>query len=407
MNTKEKLEKKIGELSKIGADPSGGVTRLLYSKEWIMAQNHLKGWMEDIGMVTSFDGAGNLFGTMKGSDKNPKIILTGSHIDTVTNGGNLDGQLGIIVSYLAIKELIEEYGQPKKTLELVSFAEEEGSRFPEAFWGSKNVVGIADKQKVTQTTDIDGVIFEDAMLASGFSFDSLTVKKKENVEAFIEMHIEQGSILEQEKKQLGIVQAIVGQKRFDVKIDGQANHAGTTPMSYRKDAAYAYAKIVSQAIDLAYKEGDPLVLTFGQVTLTPNTVNVVPGCAEFTMDVRHTNQEALNKFCCKLEQLIQAITKELEMHAEIELWMDEPPVQMAPKLVQTLDKLFEEKKFNYKLMHSGAGHDSQIMAQHYPTVMFFVPSIDGISHNPKEATKIEDIVVGVEAMKAILYKLAY
>lgn len=400
------VEENINWLSSIGADPAGGISRLLYDDNWLIAQKGLAEKFQQIGLSTSFDEIGNLFGRVEGSKYPQETIMSGSHVDTVVNGGSLDGQFGIIAAYLAIKYLLEKHGQPLRSLEVISMAEEEGSRFPYAFWGSKNVWGMAKKEEVMEAADAEGVAFVDAMHQSGFDFKTNADIRKD-IKAFVEIHIEQGNVLETIGKPIGIVNSIVGQKRYTITLDGQANHAGTTPMSYRKDAIYGYSKIVSQAIEKANAAGDPLVLTFGHVEVVPNTVNVVPGQVTFTMDCRHTDTAFLQCFTKELEADMQTIAAEHGLGIAIDLWMDEQPVPMSDEIVAALIEACNENKLDYKLMHSGAGHDSQIFAQFVPTAMLFVPSIAGISHNPAEATELADLTEGVKALIASLYKLAY
>ncbi|HCM90840.1 MULTISPECIES: allantoate deiminase [Vagococcus] len=406
-NFNKLVEEHVEWISSIGADPTGGTTRLLYDENWRVAQNGLKDKFETQGLVTNFDEIGNLYGKLSGSKYPNETILTGSHVDTVVNGGKLDGQFGIIASYLAVKYLKETHGAPLRNLEIVSMAEEEGSRFPYAFWGSKNIWGLADKNDVIDSQDANGIKFVDAMKESGFDFRSETMPVRDDVKAFVEIHIEQGSVLEKTGKQVGVVNNIVGQKRYTITLTGESNHAGTTPMGFRKDTVYAMSKMISQATDLAYEVGDPLVLTFGHVEVQPNTVNVVPGHVTFSMDCRHTDKNELAEFTQKIEKLFSEIATAHEVEIEIDNWMNEVPVPMSSAVVKTLEEACQEAKLNYTVMHSGAGHDSQIFAPQVPTAMIFVPSIGGISHNPAEDTKTEDLVEGLKALIASLYKLAY
>ncbi len=394
--TPQVVDETMDWLSGISDAEGPGTTRLLYSPSWIEAQAQLKDKFEALGFVCEFDAVGNLFATLEGSENPEEIIASGSHVDTVTKGGRLDGQLGIMAAYLAIEKLVEKNGQPKKSLQIISMAEEEGSRFPYVFWGSKNIFGIANNADVATIKDAEGVGFEEAMHAAGF--DYLTEEPKfANIAAFLELHIEQGNFLENEGKQVGVVNAIVGQKRYDVVLKGQANHAGTTLMSYRKDTVECFARIVTQSLDKARAEGNPLVLTFGRVEPKPNTVNVVPGETLFSIDCRHTDQDVLNRFTAELEADMRAISAEMDIEIDIDNWMDEAPVPMDDTLVKTLEAVCQENELNYQVMHSGAGHDSQIFAPRVPTAMVFVPSIAGISHNPAEHTAAEDIVPGIQA----------
>lgn len=401
------IQENVDLLSGIGSDPTGGMTRLLYSDSWLEAQNAVKNKLEEIGMETHFDEIGNLFGRMEGSKYPDETIMSGSHIDTVINGGNLDGQFGVIAAYVAMAYLKETYGQPLRSMEVISMAEEEGSRFPTVFWGSKNFVNEAKIEDVESISDFEGIKFVDAMRQAGFDFKKGEQKRREDIKAFVELHIEQGNVLENQGLQIGVVNSIAGQRRYTVVLKGQANHAGTTPMGYRRDAVYAFSRICAESIEKARAIGDPLVLTFGKVEPKPNTVNVVPGEVLFTIDCRHTASDVLIDFTQKLEQRINEIANEMDIEATIDLWMDEAPVPMDANIVAILEEAAKKAHMKYRVMHSGAGHDSQIIAPHYPTAMIFVPSIGGISHNPAEATKLEDLVEGVKMMASALYELAY
>lgn len=405
--TCENIKNTMDWASSFGANDTGGMTRLLYTKEWLDAQKALKEKFEALGMKADFDEIGNLRGTLEGTDGTEDTIGTGSHVDTVVNGGTLDGQLGIIGGYLAIADLLKTYGRPKKNLAVFSIAEEEGSRFPAVFWGSKNLFHIQKDEEVLNLEDIDGIRFTDAMHQCGFDFQEESGSLMDGVKQFVELHIEQGNTLEMEGKSVGVIHGIVGQKRYNIHLKGEANHAGTTLMKYRHDVIQVYAQIVTESIAKAKAAGDPLVLTFGKINVKPNTVNVVPGEALFTMDCRHTDKEFLQSFTKEIEEIMKQTAEEQGVEIEIDCWMDEEPVPMAEEMIERIKNACEEQKLNYRVLHSGAGHDSQIIAKYILTGMIFVPSIKGISHNPAEATKLEDLQQGIEALKQTLYKLAY
>lgn len=406
-NIIQDVESNVSWLSQFGSVPSGGITRLLYTKEWFDAQQALKTKFEDMGLETSFDEVGNLSGRLIGSQYKDQTIMSGSHIDSVVNGGILDGHFGIIAAYLAVQYLKEKYGTPLRTIEVISLAEEEGSRFPYVFWGSKNLLGLAKREEVINIKDSAGVPLVDAMRSLGFDFKKNDSMARKDIKAFVELHIEQGSVLEKEGNTIGVVTSIAGQRRYNITLKGEANHAGTTPMSYRKDTVYGFSRICTESIAKANIAGDPLVLTFGKVIPKPNTVNVVPGEVMFTMDCRHTDQAYLKSFTEQIEKDMQVIADEMGMEIVIDRWMDEAPVPMDTHLVDTLKDICEKEQLNYRLMHSGAGHDSQIFAPRIPTAMLFIPSIKGISHNPAEKTSTEDLVEGVKALTQALYQLAY
>ncbi|MEC0752364.1 allantoate deiminase [Bacillus haynesii] len=403
-STFETLDKKF---TSFGGLEQGGITRLLYSPEWIDAVRELEATFKEEGLEVSFDDVGNLSGRLVGSKYAEETILTGSHIDTVVEGGHLDGQFGILSALVAVKYLKEKYGQPLRTIEVLSLAEEEGSRFPYTFWGSKNFFNLAKKADVDTIEDAEGIKFEDAMHESGFDYRK-TDDVRDDIKAFIEVHIEQGKVLEAENKAIGVVTGIVGQKRYTINLKGEANHAGTTPMSLRRDTVVAYSEIVTDLTKRAREIGEPLVLTFGHVTPVPNTVNVVPGEITFSIDCRHIDQQLLNDFAREIEDKVKAVAEANSMTYDINLWMDEAPSLMDKEIIQIVEQAAKDNVGDsYKLMPSGAGHDAQIFADFVPTAMLFVPSIGGISHNTNEETKIEDLVKGIEVLKDVLYELAY
>lgn len=401
------IKEALDWMSSYGKNQTGGMTRLLYSESWLEVQKALKEKFEQIGMETRFDEVGNLFGRIVGTEPESGTIATGSHVDTVVNGGNLDGQLGILGGYLAVKNLLENHGRPKKNLEVISMAEEEGSRFPYVFWGSKNLFGLAKKEEVENITDSEEIKFVDAMHRCGFDFKKDGGGSMKDVKAFIELHIEQGNTLEMEEKSVGVITGIVGQRRYNITLKGEANHAGTTLMKYRKDVIQVFSEIVYDSLNKVRAIGDPLVLTFGKIEVKPNTVNVVPGEALFTMDCRHTDQALLKSVTAELEENMKQTAKKYGVEISIDLWMDEPPVPMNEEMIRLIERVCREKGLNYRMMHSGAGHDSQIIAPRIPTGMLFVPSIKGISHNPAERTELSDLKQGIEALKSSLYELSY
>ncbi|MFC7392966.1 allantoate deiminase [Scopulibacillus cellulosilyticus] len=406
-NLEEETVKTLKWLGGFGSDPDGGVSRLLYSQEWVDAQESLAQLFKDEGLIVQKDEVGNLFGRLEGSTFKDETILTGSHVDTVKNGGLYDGQYGIVAGFIAIKYLKAKYGQPLRNIEVVSMAEEEGSRFPYTFWGSNNIVGKVEKDDVKDLRDFDGILFEEAMHQAGCDYKKNPGKIRDDLKAFIELHVEQGNVLETEGIPIGIVQHIAGQKRFTIEINGQANHAGTTPMGYRKDAMNAACRMIHEMNDLALSYGDPLVATVGKMILEPNTVNVVPGKAVFTVDIRHTRRSVLTKFSEEMTAKMRDIASSLGVGIDIDMWMDADPVPMDQKVVNIIKEQCIENKLNYKLMHSGAGHDAQNFAQVVPTAMIFVPSHNGISHNPDEYTEPRDLAEGVKALIGALYKLGY
>lgn len=405
-NLAKNIVKRLEWLGSFAKDPEGGITRLLYSQQWRDTQQALKRWMETEGLEVKFDEVGNLSGILKGVNQ-AETVLTGSHIDTVKNGGLYDGQYGIVAGILALIYLKERYGTPKRNLEVVSLAEEEGSRFPYCFWGSKNIAGSTYKKDVENLADSNGVIFSEAICEAGFNYRDETKSPRQDLKVFVEVHVEQGNILETEKKSVGIVKCIVGQRRFTIEVNGEANHAGTTPMGYRKDASFAASHMIYETLNMAKRYGDPLVATVGRIDISPNIANVVPGKATFTLDLRHIDKNMISHFTDRFIKKINEISLEHGVETTVEKWLDTDPVPMDPEIIELIENKCKEKNLSYKVMHSGAGHDAQIFAPFIPTAMLFVPSEKGISHNPDEYTHPDDLAEGVKALIGTLYELAY
>ncbi|QGR00183.1 allantoate amidohydrolase [Paenibacillus psychroresistens] len=397
----------INWLGKFGGQPNGGVTRLLYTTEWRQAQQALAEKMSECGLQVYDDRVGNLFGRLEGTIPHARTILTGSHIDTVKNGGKYDGAYGIIAGIIALDFLNKTYGSPKRPLEVVALCEEEGSRFPLTFWGSGNITGHHHIRKVDGIKDANDIRFEDAMLQAGFGQVAQKDCIRLDLAAFIELHIEQGVVLERQGVKLGVVESIVGQKRYTFIVDGEAGHAGTTPMHMRRDALTGVAEMIKQLEKSALRYHDQLVATVGFIEAIPNASNVIPGRVIFTVDTRHTNEKLLNQFAIGMISRFHEIAAARQLNLSVQMWMDETPTQLDVSLTARLENICQSQGVSYQRMISGAGHDSQIFQALCPTVMLFVPSRDGISHSPLEYTSPEDLAVGILVLIELLYQLGY
>ena len=407
VDKKDNLASLIEWLASFGATESEGVTRLLYSKPWVQAQHAMKERMERAGFDSYFDSVGNLFGRLQGTDAKSKAVLTGSHIDTVVDGGKYDGAYGVIASFLAVQRLYKEFGPPRKSIEVVSFSEEEGSRFPLTFWGSRNIRGIYNLEHVREITDTDGIGFLSAMKEAGFEPDSYVTPVRNDIESFVEIHIEQGMILEKNSKEIGVVSHIVGQRRYTVTVQGESNHAGTTPMYYRRDALHAASVFIAHLTKVA-KESEPdLVSTVGKLDVKPNVPNVVAGEVVFSLDIRHYEAKVLDSYCQEIFSAIRKLAGELGVGVEISQWMDVLPVKMDEGMNQVVREAAWKKNIRIQEMISGAGHDAQVFGETIPTCLIFVPSKDGISHSPREFTNIADLEKGIDVLTEVLYRLAY
>lgn len=411
MKTSNEIDtKEVGKwmewLATFGANENGGVTRLLYDENWRLAQHALLQKMNEIGLKTYFDGVGNLFGRLEGSLESEKTILTGSHIDTVIDGGKYDGAYGIIASLLALDYLKRHYGIPKKTIEVVSLCEEEGSRFPLAFWGSGSITGKYTKEDCVGLYDANNMSFSHAMSSMGLQPDREEVKRAD-IDCFIEIHIEQGAVLEKEQESIGVVSHIVGQRRFTVKVTGESNHAGTTPMYYRKDSMHLAAELITYAINQAKEIDSQLVATVGKIVAAPNVPNVIAKEVTFSLDVRHHQEEVLDYFCKKIFAYFKQKSIEASMNVEWEQWMNVKAVAMDAELTELAHTIVQEMNIPNRKMISGAGHDAQVFGTYCPSALLFVPSVSGVSHSPKEHTNLEDLKRGISVLIQLLHRLAY
>ncbi|WP_337020206.1 Zn-dependent hydrolase [Oceanobacillus massiliensis] len=394
-------------LSKFGQTKNDGVTRLLYTPSWLEAQEALKTFMEKAGFQPYYDSVGNLFGRVEGKDKTAPIILTGSHVDTVVDGGKFDGAYGVIASLIAVQRLFKKYGEPKHTMEVVSLCEEEGSRFPISYWGSRNITGEYTLDDAAAVRDEDGVSLLEAMKISGFSPDHYKPTSRTDIGCFVEIHIEQGRILEKAAKSIGLVSHIVGQKRFTITVQGESNHAGTTPMHDRKDALSIAAGLIAHITEKAGKADSGLRATVGSITASPNVSNVIAGKTDFSLDVRHHDTANLEQFCDELFRYFKDIAGKSGTMINVRQWFQADSVKMDENLLNIARLTASEKGISHHELTSGAGHDSQVFGSFCPTALLFVPSVDGISHSPLEQTLNKDLEKGVELLTAFLYKLAY
>lgn len=394
-------------LASFGGGPDGGVTRTLYSQPWKDAQQALKGWIDVVGLAAYYDGIGNLFGRLSSNDPNAPTILVGSHVDTVKSGGKYDGAYGILAAILALGELKQKYGKPSVNLEVVSLCEEEGSRFPLACWGSGMITGAYTFRDIKDVRDSDGVEFMTAMKAAGFGLTDQDYQARDDLQAFIELHIEQGPTLEKLEKQVGIVQTIVGQKRFRITINGETNHAGTTLMKWRKDPLHGSVNMIHDLNEICNEYDEGLVTTVGQLFVTPNVPNVIPGEVEFTVDARHPKESILNDFCERFSSSFLKIAEEMGLGLALNKWLEMEPVPMDGNLNEKVQEICVKNNVSYHVMNSGAGHDAQLFARICPAAILFVPSQAGISHSPFEYTSIGDLETGLQVLTQLLHQLAY
>jgi len=391
------LERRLDELYTIGAEPDGGAYRPLYGAAWATAVERVERWLKDAGLTTRRDAVGNLWGRAEGTDKG-KSIATGSHIDTVRHGGRLDGALGIVAGLTAVEALLKDKGKPRRPLEIVAICEEEGSRFATSFWGSRAITGAID------SVDAD---IAAAMRERGLDPTKIASAARDDIDTFVELHIEQGRVLESSGGTLAVVSAIVGTVHLELAVTGRPDHAGTTPMDLRLDALAGAAAMIQALESIARSLGKPAVATVGKLRVEPDQINVVPGRVILTIDLRHADLTARRALEARIRSLCSTIASERRLGLDIRMLQERPPVPMHAEVRALLTQAASDSGVQAAELVSGAGHDAQILAARCRVGMLFVPSIGGRSHCPDEATDPAHLVLGTEVLARALHLLAY
>jgi allantoate deiminase len=400
------LHQYIEALGSIGLQPGGGLVRPVYSPAWLQAREQLAAWMHTAGLEVHVDAVGNLFGRISGSSDN-RTILTGSHLDTVPQGGKFDGALGILAGMAALLALHEQMGKPRRSIEVVALCEEEGSRFHAHCWGTKGILGRIQQSELEELRDDQGLSIAEAMRAVGLAPERYTEAVRNDLDAFLELHIEQGRLLFDEQVALGIVQAITGLQHQWITVKGRADHAGTTPMDLRQDALQGAVQMALEITRLVEQAGRPAVVTMGKWEVRPGAVNVVPAEVNFSIDLRHPDEESLQRLSAAIQERCKAIAQARGLQFASEITGKSAPQPLDPALQTVLITSAEACGVAWKWLPSGAGHDSQIMARYLPTAMLFVPSVEGRSHSPIEYTTPEDAARGASVLATALFQLAY
>ncbi|MGI9254784.1 MAG: Zn-dependent hydrolase [Thermomicrobiales bacterium] len=401
------VERCIMTLAEHGAAGETGVARATYTPEWLAAQNMVMDWAREAGMAVRMDAVGNVWGRFEGTEGG-KPIVSGSHIDSQCPGGRYDGALGVIAAYVAMKTLVERYGPPRRTLELVSLCEEEGSRYPAAdFWGSRAIIGRIAAGDPEQVTALDGGTIADGMRSVGLDPARCADAIRSDIGCFIELHIEQGPLLEMAGYPVGIVTGITGPREYWVKITGRADHAGARPMDTRRDPMAGAAEIISGAINTALMMGRPAVTTVGRISAEPGATPIVPEAVTFTIDARHPDREQRALLYERHEELMRSVAKRRGLEIEWSITGEHEPCPCDPDLVRTFEQAAADQGIPAMLIPSGAAHDSQQLALIAPVAMIFVQSRDGRSHTPEEFTSIEHAVAGIDVLAEGLHRLAW
>ena len=386
-----------------------GFTRLGYSKEELAAMDVFREVAENLGLSVRKDQAGNLFARWEG--KNPGAVLTGSHLDTVENGGGYDGQAGVLCSLGAVKVLKERGYKPHHSIEVVCFASEESARFGVSTIGSKSVAGILDKS-VENVKDRHGTTIKEAVESTGLDWGTIekAERTEDDIHSFIELHIEQGTQIEDHGAQFGIVRGVACPIRLKVKVEGMAGHTGTTPMGKRSDALVVLAPLITfvseEAEKLSGESPKPLVATVSTLDVKPNVMNVIPGYAEAGIDIRSVDDSLKQIMAEKIIDQCRSLENEFNVTIKVETLVDNPSILLDEKLTARVKSAGESLGYRTFEMDSGAGHDVMNMAAKWPSALVFIPCEKGISHHPKEYSSLEDLYAGVEILAEVLQQEA-
>lgn len=399
-----RLLRDIKALGSIGRDNDGQLTRLAATQADKSGRDAFAKWARDAGLDVKVDRIGNIFAVWYGKHESLFEPLTiGSHIDTVVNAGMLDGCYGVLAGLEVVRTLKEAGLQPKRPVVVAAFTNEEGVRFAPDMMGSAVFAGSLALEAALASTDSEGITLRTELDRIGYSGPMEPGFFQPH--AYIELHIEQGPILEREDIAIGIVESLQGISWQRITITGEANHAGTTPMGMRKDSGYAASRVVCFLHDLASQSPESLVATVGQLKLSPDAINVIPGSAMLTVDMRSPDDELLIAGEAALSAFLGGIEDESDLDISVTRLARTPCIRFDNTITDLIAEAALDLGLTSRRMTSGAGHDAQMISPIAPTAMIFVPSIGGISHNPREASREADLVAGANVLLQVVRKM--
>jgi N-carbamoyl-L-amino-acid hydrolase len=397
------LLKALDELGAIGGIDGGGCARLALSDEDKAGRDLVVGWMKALGLDVRVDAIGNVIGLRAGREAITPI-MTGSHIDTVRTGGRYDGNLGVLAGLEVVRALNEAKVTTRRPIAVAFFTNEEGARFQPDMMGSLVYAGGLGLNEAYAATDKEGASVGDELRRLGYLGPAKPGALRPH--AFLELHIEQGPILDEEKVRIGVVESVQGISWTEYTVTGVSNHAGTTPMRLRRDAGYLAASVNVFARKLAWEMGGNQVATVGALSLRPNLINVVPNRAVFTVDLRNTDEARLKEAEAKVAAHIAEVAAAERVDVEAKVLARFEPVIFDTGLVDRVEHHAKALDLSHRRMPSGAGHDAQMMQRLCPTAMIFVPSVAGLSHNVKEHTEPDDLIAGAQLLLNLMLELA-
>lgn len=391
----ERLKQMVEQFADYGRTENNGVTRLALSEVDLQVRNHFKDFCENLGLTVKWDDVGNMYARLNGIENDKPPLVIGSHLDSVKKGGRFDGVLGVLTGLEVVQTLMENDIQPQVPIVVANFTNEEGARFEPSMMASGVISGKFDKGKMLASTDEHGMTFGEALKNSGFEGEK--ENRLDEATGLIELHIEQGPVLEKEKFEIGVVECVVGMCCYEIEVTGDSNHAGTTPMTMREDALFATNSLINEIRERMSKLDSELVYTIGRVNVSPNIHTVIPNKVVFSIESRHKEARVIKE----VEEIIQGLShsesKEVCEVKTTKLW-DRYTVWFNDQLIESVEKSCKALNYSYKRMPSGAGHDAQFIATYLPAAMVFVPSVNGKSHAEDELTYWEDCEKGVNVV---------
>jgi beta-ureidopropionase / N-carbamoyl-L-amino-acid hydrolase len=390
----ERLKNELEQFANFGRTENNGVTRLSLSEEDRLARDYFRSCCEQLGMSLKVDDMGCMYATLEGVENKTPIVI-GSHLDSVKNGGRFDGVLGVLTGLEVVRTIVDNGIKPQIPIMIVNWTNEEGARFEPSMMASGVLSGKFDKSVMLEKKDSSGVTFGEALHSIGYS--GAEENRFKEATAVLELHIEQGPILEKEALSIGVVECVVGMACYEIEVTGESDHAGTTPMNMRKDALFAANNIINEIRKQLGSLDQDLVFTIGRVNVFPSIHTVIPNKVIFSLEARHKDPAIVSK----VKQFIESLPEfELNEDCDIKttkLW-ERDTVWFDPELCNLIEHSAKSLGYSNKRMVSGAGHDAQFIASLAPTAMIFVPSINGKSHCEEELTTSEDCENGVNVV---------
>jgi beta-ureidopropionase / N-carbamoyl-L-amino-acid hydrolase len=400
----ERLRATIKELARIGGTAGGGMHRLALTDEDKQARDLFVQWLKELGLEIIVDEMGNIFGKRKGRSPQLPMVLSGSHLDTQPKGGRFDGILGVTGALEAMRTIHENHIDTERSIAIVDWTDEEGTRFAPAMLGSGVWAGYFDRDWAYSRADLAGKSFGEELERIGYR--GKTQARKWPVHAYYEYHIEQGPVLEKMGKRIGVPKGILGITWFDVYVEGQANQAGPTPMNARQDALVAAAEMILKVNDLPAKMGADLVTTVGEIQNFPNSRNIIPDRVRFTVDIRSWDDPFKNRAAEAIKKEFTEIGQKRGCSVRVDVIWEIPHTEFSSNLVGRVEKIASLLGYSNYPMVSGAGHDAAYVCRVAPTAMIFVPSIGGRSHVEVERTHWEDCEAGANVLLHCLLQSA-